>query len=161
MSTTCNCATGKVSEILSKYQVGKSEYLIPILQDVQEVFGFLPEESLDEIAGHLKISPTKVFGVATFYNQFRLIPIGKHTIKVCRGTACHVRGSKQILDSFAMELGIAPGGTTDDGLFTLETVACIGACSIAPVITIDENFHGNLAPNDASKLIKSYKEEEN
>ena len=159
MSTTaCFCAEEKVVEILSKYGTGKSEYLIPILQDVQEFFGYLPEESLDHIASHVHLSPTKVFGVATFYNQFRLIPIGKHTIKVCRGTACHVRGSKQILDSFAMELGVEPGGTTTDGEFTLETVACIGACSIAPVITIDEDFHGHLLPGDASKLVKKYRE---
>jgi len=160
MSTTaCLCSEEKVLEILSKYHDGKSEYLIPILQDVQEVFGYLPEESLDKIASHVHLSPTKVFGVATFYNQFRLIPMGKHTIKVCRGTACHVRGSKQILDSFAMELNVAPGGTTEDGNFTLETVACIGACSIAPVITIDEDFHGHLLPGDVPKLIKQYKEE--
>ena len=157
MSTTCYCSEDKVNEILSKYTNGKAEYLIPILQDTQEVFGYLPEESLDLIAAYVNASPTKVFGVATFYNQFRLVPVGKHTIKICRGTACHVRGSKQILDSFALELGVAPGETSTDGEFTLETVACIGACSIAPVITIDEDFHGHLLPGEAAKLIKQYK----
>jgi NADH:ubiquinone oxidoreductase subunit E len=129
------------------------------MQAVQGVFGFLPEEALGVIAAHLNLSVAKVYGVATFYNQFRLLPVGKHTVRVCRGTACHVRGSKLLLDNFATELGVRPGETTPDGQFTLETVACLGACSIAPVVTVDDNFHGAVQPRNIGKILKEYREE--
>ena len=153
----CQCTNDKVSEILAEFPRGRRETLIPILQAVQEVFGFLPEESLDDIGKHLGIATAKVYGVATFYNQFRLKPIGKHMVRVCRGTACHVRGSKQLLEHFATELGVQPGDTTPDGEFTLETVACLGACSIAPVVTVDTDFHGAVQSRNIGKIIKQYR----
>ncbi|HEY3377600.1 MAG TPA: NADH-quinone oxidoreductase subunit NuoE [Armatimonadota bacterium] len=154
----CQCTTD-LSEILAEFPAGRRETLIPILQAVQGVFGFLPEEALGVIARHLGLSPAKVYGVATFYNQFRLLPVGKHTVRVCRGTACHVRGSKLLLDGFADQLGVSPGDTTADGEFTLETVACLGACSIAPVVTVDDNFHGAVQPRNIGKILKQYREE--
>lgn len=159
MSThTCQCAE-QVREVLAAYPTGRRETLIPILQDVQAVFGFLPEDSLDLIGKYIGISTAKVYGVATFYNQFRLQPVGKHTVRVCRGTACHVRGSKLLLDTLADTLQVEPGDTTADGEFTLETVACIGACSIAPVITVDDDFHGGVQKRDIAKIMKQYREE--
>lgn len=155
----CECTQEKVQEMLGEFPTNRRETLIPILQTIQGEFGFLPEETLGLIAAHLGISAAKVYGVATFYNQFRLAPVGKHTVRVCRGTACHVRGSKVLLDHFAQELGVPPGETTPDGEFTLETVACLGACSIAPVVTIDDNFHGAVQPRNVSKILKQYREE--
>jgi len=155
----CQCTHDTVSEILAGFPQGRRETLIPILQAVQEVFGYLPEEALGAVAAHLGVSAAKVYGVATFYNQFRLMPVGKHTVRVCRGTACHVRGSKLLLDNFAGELKIKPGETTPDGEFTLETVACLGACSIAPVVTVDDDFHGAVQPRNISKILKQYREE--
>ena len=156
---TCQCAQDVIGEVLAKYPTGRRETLIPIMQEVQGRFGFLPEEALGAIGKHLGVSTAKVYGVATFYNQFRLNPVGKHIVRVCRGTACHVRGSKVLLDSFADELGIQPGETTADGQFTLETVACLGACSIAPVVTVDEDFHGAAQPRGIGKILKPYREE--
>jgi NADH-quinone oxidoreductase subunit E len=160
---SCGCSCGstakrEVSEDLAKifanYPNKSREYLIPLLQDVQEKYGYLSEENLINIAEYLNIAASKVYGVATFYNQFRLVPLGKHIIRVCRGTACHVKGSSKILDAFEAELNIKAGETTKDGLFTLETVACLGACSMAPVIVIDDEFHGKLSLKDIRSLIK-------
>jgi len=146
----------KLAQIFQNYPNKQREYLIPLLQDVQDVYGYLSEENLINIAAHLNLPASKVFGVTTFYNQFRQIPLGKNTIKVCRGTACHVKGSSQILEALQSELNIMPGETTPDGLFTLETVACIGACSIAPVIVINDEFFGRLNPKEARALIKKF-----
>ncbi len=159
-TTVCECTQDKVLEILADFPRGRRETLIPILQAVQDFFGFLPEEALADIAAHLGLSTAKVYGVATFYNQFRLKPIGKHMVRVCRGTACHVRGSKLLLDTVSGELGIRPGDTTPDGQFTLETVACLGACSIAPVVTVDENFHGAVQPRNVGKILKEYRDDQ-
>ena len=155
----CECTQDKILQMLGDYPTNRRETLIPILQAVQGEFGFLPEEALGLIAAHLGLSTAKVYGVATFYNQFRLAPVGKHIVRVCRGTACHVRGSKVILDQFAQELAVQPGETTPDGAFTLETVACLGACSIAPVVTIDDNFHGAVQARNIGKILKQYREE--
>ncbi len=155
----CQCTHDTVRDVLAGFPAGRRETLIPILQAVQDVFGYLPEDALGEIAAHLGVSTAKVYGVATFYNQFRLLPVGKHTIRVCRGTACHVRGSKLLLDNFADTLNVRPGETTPDGEFTLETVACLGACSIAPVVTVDDDFHGAVQPRNVAKIIKQYREE--
>ena len=157
----CSCAEKKeippeLSKIFEKYPNKQREYLIPLLQDVQEVYGYLSEENMILVASHLNIPSSKVFGVATFYNQFRRVPLGKHVIRVCRGTACHVKGSGQILDALQTELSIKAGETTEDGLFTLETVACIGACSIAPVIVIDDEFFGRLNAKEVRALVKNY-----
>jgi NADH-quinone oxidoreductase subunit E len=133
------------------------EHLISILQDVQEVEGYLSRESINRIAEYLHLPPSKVYGVATFYNQFRLSKPGKIQIQVCRGTACHVKGSLNLLDSLKLLLGVEVGGTTKDGLFTLETVACVGGCSIAPVITANGKFFGRLDKKKLADLVEKFR----
>ena len=160
MSTlTCQCTHEAVQSDSCGISDGAvATRLIPILQAIQERFGFLPDTALDAVGKYIGISTAKVYGVATFYNQFRLKPVGKHIVRVCRGTACHVRGSKLLLDTLSGELGVRPGETTPDGQFTLETVACIGACSIAPVVTVDDDFHGAVQPRTVGKILKQYPE---
>lgn len=131
--------------------------LIALLQEVQEVYGYLPESALQDVSDFVGMPLSGVYGVATFYNQFRLTPLGKNVIRVCRGTACHVKNSANILTALETELGITAGGTTRDKLFTLETVACIGACSIAPVININEEYYGRISVKEISKILNKYK----
>ncbi len=145
------------TKILEKYSPNDRSNLIPLLQDVQDEYGYLPEKVLSKVAEHVNMPFASVYGVATFYNQFRLNPLGKYIIKVCRGTACHVKSSANILIALETELGIKAGTTTRDKNFTLETVACIGACSIAPVININEEYFGRLTVNEIPKIIKKYK----
>jgi len=151
----------EIQEVYAKYPQNDPSILIPILQDIQEVCGYLSEDDLEQVAQHTRLPVSRVFGVATFYNQFRLRPLGKHVIRVCRGTACHVKGSFDILTTLENELGIKAGQTTKDLQFSIETVACIGACSIAPVITIDDEFHGGLTVKAVQKLIASMKKTTN
>ena len=148
------------SQIFQKYPRYDRSNLIPLLQDVQEIYGYLPEDALKEIANHISIPFSSVYGVATFYNQFRLTPLGKNVIRVCRGTACHVKNSANILATLESELGICAGQTTRDKLFTLETVACIGACSIAPVININDEYYGRVAIKEIPKILNKYRKEE-
>lgn len=136
------------------------DYLIPILQDLQEKEGYVSEAGVEIIARHLDLPKTKIYGVVTFYNQFKLNPPGKHQIQICRGTACHVKGSGDLLETLKSELGIDAGQTTRDGLFSLETVACLGACSIAPAITINGEFYGRLDKKMVLDLINQIKEKE-
>lgn len=160
--TSCSCDKSnknlpeELKKIFEKYSKSR-ENVIPLLQDVQEKYGYLSEENLVNISGHLNVPASKIYGVATFYNQFRLKPLGKHIIRVCRGTACHVKGSGKILEKLETDLKVKAGETTADGLFTLETVACVGACSIAPVMTIDEEFYGRLEPKEITSLLERYK----
>ncbi|MDR1290436.1 MAG: NAD(P)H-dependent oxidoreductase subunit E [Planctomycetaceae bacterium] len=130
--------------------------LIPILQQIQEFYRYLPEEILTFIATTLCIPPAHVFGVATFYAHFTLVPKGEHTCKLCDGTACHVRGSEHILNALRTELKLNESGknTTDDMKFTVETVSCLGACGLAPVLVVDEKVHGNITPDEAVNLIR-------
>lgn len=146
-------------EIFNKYPPKDRSYLIPLLQDVQEIYGYLPESAIQEIADHLGMALSGVYGVATFYNQFRLTPIGKNVVRVCRGTACHVKGSADILFTLEQELDCKAGDTTRDKLFTLETVACIGACSIAPVISINEEYFGRVTGKEIPKIIAKYRKD--
>lgn len=146
----------RTNEIYGKYPKKDASCLIDLLQDVQEHFGYLPDSEMQSVARHVDIPVSRVYGVATFYNQFRFQPLGKYVIRVCRGTACHVQGSMGILTTLENELGIKAGQTTKDLLFTIETVACIGACSIAPVIAINDEFHGGLTTKSLQKLLKSY-----
>ena len=148
------------SHIFQKYPKHERSNLIPILQDVQEVYGYLPEEALKEISDHISIPMSSVYGVATFYNQFRLAPLGKNIIRVCRGTACHVKNSANILTALENELGVCAGKTTRDKLFTLETVACIGACSIAPVLNINDEYYGRITIKEIPKIINKYRKED-
>lgn len=136
---------GQLYKIFHKFD-SRPDNLIPMLQAVQGSLGYLPEKALLEIASLTGLPSSKVFGVATFYAQFRLQPTGKHIIRVCRGTACHVRGSGRILRHIMSCLQVAPGGTTVDRLFTLETVACFGSCALAPVVVIDERVYGRMNP---------------
>jgi len=132
---------------------GNAEELIPMLQSVQRALGFLPEETLLRIARLTKLPAAKVFGTATFYSQFRLQPIGKNIVRVCRGTACHVKGSDRILGDIQDHLQLIPGQTTRDGLFTLETVACFGSCALAPILVINDSVYGSTNRSKALKLI--------
>lgn len=142
-----------IEPILSKYPDARREALIPILQDVQETMGFLSREAVVRIGQHLRLPASKVFGVATFYNQFRFQPQGKFHIQVCRGTACHVKGSAATLESLKRALKIQPGQTSRDAQFSLEVVACIGACGLAPVISVNGEFFAGATAEKVGKII--------
>lgn len=144
------------SQIFENYQPKDKSSLIPLLQDVQTIYGYLPEEALQEVANFVGMPLSRVYGVATFYNQFRLTPLGENIIRVCRGTACHVKNSANILYALETQLKVKAGETTRDRKFTLEVVNCIGACSIAPVITINEDYHGRLNVKDIPSIVKKY-----
>lgn len=150
---------GALQSIVSGFPQTR-EYLIPILQEIQEHAGYLPKEGIRITSQHLSLPEAKIFGVATFYNQFKLTPPGKYEIQICRGTACHVRGSAGLLDILETELGIQAGETTKDGLFSLDIVACIGACSIAPVMTVDGEFYGRLDKNRIAEVLDEYRARE-
>ena len=137
---------------LANFKKQRSE-LIPILQMIQETFHYLPPEALTSVASYVGISPAEVYGVATFYNQFRFHPPGKHPVKVCLGTACHVKGGDIILENFERKLEIAEGETTADKEFSIERVACVGCCALAPVALMGETVHGNMAPSKVEGLI--------
>ena len=143
----------RLSEALSEF-ARKPANVIPMLQKVQSVLGYLPESALLEIAQRTGLSAARVYGVATFYAQFRLQPVGKYIIKVCRGTACHVSGSDVILDDVQRLLQIAPGGTTKDRLFTLETVACFGCCALAPVVVVNDLVYGLMTAAKTRGLLE-------
>lgn len=134
--------------------------LIPVLQKTQEVYGYLPKPVLERIANSLRVPATTVYGVATFYAQFRLKPMGKHIIRVCHGTACHVAGADKITEAFARELGVEEGQTTLDRLFTLESVACLGCCSLSPVAMIGEETYGRLSGDRVAKIVAEYRDRE-
>jgi len=144
-----------LEEILLRYEK-KERYLIPVLQEAQEEYGYLPVEVMKEIALGLNLSLSQVYGVVTFYSQFHQQPRGNNIIRVCMGTACHVRGGDAILKAIRDELGIDAGETTDDLEFTLESVACIGACGLAPVIMINDETHGRLTPEKIPEIIEKY-----
>ncbi|MBN2325443.1 MAG: NADH-quinone oxidoreductase subunit NuoE [Spirochaetes bacterium] len=135
----------------------KQGALISILQQVQEEYGYLPEKILHLIARRTQNPESKVMATASFYSQFRFEPSGRFTIKVCQGTACHISGASKLLDVLEEELGIAEGETTKDRLFTLETVACLGCCSLAPVIMINETAYGRLTTNKVKKIINDFR----
>ena len=136
---------------------GQKGSLIPLLQQTQELFGYLPQDAMQQISTAAGQSPSQVYGVATFYAQFRFEPTGKHTIKICHGTACHVVGVDLLDTTLQNELGIGPGQTTADGLFTLEQVACLGCCSLAPVMMIDDEVYGRLTGEKLKKALRKYK----
>jgi len=143
--------------IFERHPNAKRDSLIPILQEVQTEYGYLSREAVVLIGRHLRLPASKIFGVATFYNQFRFQPQGKFHIQVCRGTACHVKGSAAILEAVKRELKIEPGQTSRDGLFSLEVVACIGACGLAPVICVNGEFHAGLTTQKVVKILDSYR----
>jgi NADH-quinone oxidoreductase subunit E len=147
----------KLGKILANYK-GEREDLIPILQETQDAFRYLPAAAMREIARFLNISTNTVYGVATFYAQFKLTPLGKKVIRACRGTACHVRGSVKVLAELEKRLGIKAGETTPDMEYTLETVACIGACALAPTMTIDGETYGKMTTKKVAEVLGDRKE---
>lgn len=146
----------KLEELSKDYKSGDQSLLIPLLQAAQDLYGYLPMPVLERIAEHLRMSMSRVYGVVTFYAQFYLTPRGENTIKVCRGTACHVRGGKAILETLERALGIKAGETTEDLNFALETVACLGTCFLSPVMMINDKYYGKLTPKKAEEILKQY-----
>lgn len=141
--------------ILEKYR-GQGDALIAMLQEMQEVYSYLPREALNQLSSHAKVPMSRIYAVATFYSQFYLTPRGKNTIRVCRGTACHVQGCEPIIAALTDTLGIDVGGTTDDLQFSLETVACLGTCFLAPVMMVNDSYYGKLDQQKAKAIPASY-----
>ena len=140
--------------ITEAFAIGKNRSkLIPILQRIQEKLAFLPQEAISMVADHLNISPSEVYGVATFYNQFRFNPPGRNPVRVCLGTACHVKGGDIILENFERKLEIKEGETTPDREFSIERVACVGCCALAPVALVGEVVHGHMQPSKVEGLV--------
>jgi NADH-quinone oxidoreductase E subunit len=160
VESAANREPSTLDRILGRYPGAQRDLLIPILQEVQEQEGCLSREAVTRIGQYLHLPVSKIYGVATFYNQFRFQPVGKYHILVCRGTACHVKGSAAVLKVLQRELKIEPGQTTRDGLFSLEVVACIGACGLAPVVCINGEFHGNLTVESVPRILKEYRNKE-
>ena len=145
----------KIEPVFEKYKDQKG-MLIPILQEAQTLYGYLPEEVLVCIGRGLSIPFSRIYGVVTFYAQFYLTPRGRHTVRVCRGTACHVRGGKQVLKAVQKFLGVGENETTTDFKFTFETVACLGACALSPVLLVDKSYFGKLTPAKVEQVLKRY-----
>jgi len=133
--------------------------LIPILQDIQENEGFLSKDSVIQVGSYLEMPTSKIFGVATFYNQFRFSPLGKFHIQVCRGTACHVLGSLTVLQTIEKYVGVKAGNTTRDGIFSIEEVACMGACGLAPVISVNGSFHAKVDSESIKEILDNYRKQ--
>ncbi len=136
----------------------KPGLVISVLEHIQDEYGYLPKDVLKQVSGIINVPLAQIFSVATFYSAFTLKPRGKHTIHVCLGTACHVRGAPKIVDELSRELDVRAGDTTEDGQFTLETVRCIGCCSLAPVITVGEDIYGYNTMDKMGKIVAKYKE---
>jgi NADH-quinone oxidoreductase subunit E len=153
---TVSIHTVDLDEILDRYP-GDPQFLITLLQDVQTEYSFISKESMQLVCDHVGVPLTQAWSVATFYKSFSLEPRGEHEIKVCMGTACHLKGSGRIAESITRMLGIGPGQTTEDLKFTLETVNCLGACALAPVVVVDREYHANMTARKMEKLIKQLK----
>ncbi len=149
----------QLDSIFTQYQ-GERGDLIPVLQKAQEKFGYLPRDVMEGIAKFLRLPASTVFGVSTFYAQFKFTPIGRKVIKVCRGTACHVRGADRILEEFQRDLGIKAGETTEDLEYSLETIACFGSCALAPVIVMGKTVYGRMTTTKARQLLAEDKEQQ-
>ncbi len=156
---TDEVATPGLAAILAKYPDAGRDALIPLLQEVQDRYGYLSRETIQQVGAHLNLPVSKIYGVATFYNQFRFEAIGKYHVQVCRGTACHVKGSAGVLDDIKQIFKLQPGQTSRDGMFSLEVVACIGACGLAPVIKVNEEFHADMTTAKLDRVFKALKKE--
>ena len=158
-SNNCKCGNStkddKLEKIIAKYTNDKSN-LIQMLNEIQESYGYVPEHCQARIAEYLNIPRAEVYGVITFYSRFTLKPKGKHTIAVCLGTACYVKGSQKILDELKKELKIEDGETTEDGKFSLEAVRCIGSCSMAPIYKVDEDVYGKAKVDEVKGILQKY-----
>ena len=139
--------------VIERYS-GKKGIMIPVLQEAQAIYGYLPREAFERLSDELDLNLSDMYGVATFYSQFRLKPVGRHIIKICHGTACHVQNAGSITEALEEALKITDGETTGDGLFTLESVACLGCCSLAPVMMIGDDTFGKLTGREAVRVIK-------
>jgi NADH:ubiquinone oxidoreductase subunit E len=149
-----------VNKICQKHELDASNSLIPVLQEIQSKIGYIPETALKRVSQNIGVSPSHVYGVATFYHQFRLRPGGRHTIRICRGTACHVAGATDIYNTLLKELEIIqPNDTSQDGLFTINQVRCIGACSLAPIVKIDDEVYGRIDQKKLKIILDNLKEE--
>ncbi len=146
-----------LDQIISRYKAGSRESLLPLLQDIQIEFGYLNEEAILRVGQHIKLPSSKVYGIATFYDQFRFVQKGKFHIKVCRGTSCHMHGSLNILREVERVLNIKEGQTSRDGRFSLEAVSCMGACGSAPVLNVNGEFKTAIEINDIAQIINFYK----
>ena len=144
-----------IRQIVEKYDRRESS-LIAMMQDVQKAEGYLPKAALVIVAKEVGVPLSRLYALATFYKGFSLTPRGRHTVHVCTGTACHVRGAEKLMDKLQRDLGIEEGGTTEDGRFTLEGVRCVGCCGLAPVVVVGENFHGKLNQKDLDKILAKY-----
>ena len=144
----------KLQEIFSQHY-RKRDALIPILQDIQGAFGYLPPEAMTAAARFCHMDPVEVYGVATFYAQFKFSPMGKNLAMVCQGTACHVMGGARVLQEVQAQLGVPAGGTTGDGVWTLETVACIGACALAPAMVVNKNTYGRMKAERVTEILNA------
>ena len=144
-----------LKKVLERHGTDRSD-LIPIIQEAQDAIGYLPSDVLRDVAEHLNVPEAQIYGVATFYAQFYLTPQGEHRVRVCRGTACHVRGSGRIRRAVEAKLGVGEGQTTDDRLFTYETVACVGCCALSPVMMIDDKYYGRITPGQAEAVLDEY-----
>lgn len=153
--TTLQHDLAHIDEICAEYATRKGA-LIPVMQKVQDYFGFLNKDMVERIADCMNVSPHTIYGVITFYAQFYTSPRGKFVIRVCRGTACHVKGSGRISEVVREEFGIGNGETSEDLMFTLEEVSCIGACGMAPVIMVNDKTHGNLTPEQSREIFRKY-----
>ncbi len=151
-----NCDQKKVDEIIRKWD-SDNEYVIEMMQDIQDEFRHISIETLEQINKSTKVPLAELYHIATFYKAFSLEPRGKFEIQVCMGTACHVKGAGRVLDAFERELGITDGQTTGDKLFSIEGVRCLGCCSLAPVVTIGEDLYGEVQPSQVPRLLKKYK----
>jgi NADH-quinone oxidoreductase E subunit len=145
----------RLEGILSKYE-GEGADLIPVLQEIQDSYNYLPKDELKVVAQRLHVPLTQIYSVATFYTMFSLVPKGDHQLKVCLGTTCHLRGGQRLVDSVASRLGCEVGYTTKDGSFSLETVGCLGSCAQAPVMMIDEKYYARVTVDKVSKILKLY-----
>ena len=146
----------RLTEVLAPYK-GERGAIIPVLQKVQETFGYLSEEAVSQTARFFKVSESEVFGVATFYAQFRFTRPAEHCVKVCLGTACHVRGGQQIMEAVRRELGLQSGSTTADYKFGVERVACFGSCALAPVMVVNDRVYGRLTPTKIKETLGKYR----
>jgi NADH-quinone oxidoreductase subunit E len=143
-----------IDHLIEKYK-GKKGNMIPLLQGTQAIYGYIPTSAFEKISAETGLELSDMYGVATFYAQFRLNPVGKHIVKVCHGTACHVQNASKITEALQEALKVEDGGTTEDRLFTLESVACLGCCSLAPVMMIGDNTYGKLSGAEAVKIVKN------
>jgi NADH-quinone oxidoreductase subunit E len=157
METTEKSA--KLTKIVERYKIGKSS-LIAVLQDISQEFGYLPEEVLREVSGAIEVPISLFYSLATFYKSFRLQPIGKKHICVCVGTACHVRGADKVVDVLERELSLKPGETAADGNYTLDTVNCLGACALGPLVTVNGEYHSKMDQKKIARLLKTVRREE-